>query len=46
MTTRALRPAERPGRAAAFADHYVRARAGDDDALAAFGPRDGRPTGP
>ncbi|GAB3125154.1 hypothetical protein GCM10027160_47350 [Streptomyces calidiresistens] len=32
--------------AAAFADHYVRARAGDDDALAAFGPRDGRPTGP
>ena len=33
-----------PG-AAAFADDYVRSRASDLEALAAFGPRDGRGSG-
>jgi hypothetical protein len=31
-----------PG-AAEWADYFVRARAGDAEAIAAFGPRDGRP---
>jgi predicted phosphodiesterase len=31
--------------AAAWADEYIRAQASDADAVAAFGPRDGRPVG-